>query len=103
MPVVKIHFLKNEDSFSIFFIDNGIGIPEEFFDKIWEMFTRLHNHSKYDGTGLGLANCKKVMDDLNGKIEVKSTVGKGTSFELKFPLSCLAESTKSLSKANLVG
>lgn len=91
IPTVKIRFLKNEDTFSLFFEDNGIGIPEEFFEKIWEMFGRLHTHSKYKGTGLGLATCKKIMDALNGTIEVSSIVGKGTFFELKFPKSCLAK------------
>ncbi len=88
-PLVIIHYEKYVDTFSIFFKDNGIGIQEEFFDKIWEMFSRLHNHSKYEGTGLGLATCKKIMDSLNGNIDVSSTVDEGSIFELSFPSSML--------------
>ena len=91
VPEVKIYFQSDANSFSLIFEDNGIGIQEDFFEKIWEMFSRLHNHSKYEGTGLGLATCKKIMDSMDGTIEVSSTVGKGSSFELKFPDTYLAK------------
>lgn len=88
-PTIKISFTQYTDTFSLFFIDNGIGIPEEFFDKIWDMFSRLHTHSKYEGTGLGLATCKKLIHTLKGTIHVKSTVGVGSIFEIRLPSSCL--------------
>ena len=90
-PVVKIQYKTDVDTFSLFFIDNGIGIQEEFFEKIWEMFSRLHNHSEYEGTGLGLATCKKIIDNLKGTIDVSSTIGEGSTFELKLPNSHLAK------------
>lgn len=94
-PSVTIDFKSNEDGFSILFKDNGIGIQEEFYDKIWEMFSRLHNHSKYEGTGLGLATCQKIMDSLGGSIAVESTLGEGSIFTLRFPKSLLVDSSKS--------
>ncbi len=90
-PIVKIQYKINPDSFSLSFIDNGIGIQEEYFDRIWDMFSRLHNHSQYAGTGLGLATCKKIMDNLNGEINVSSTLEEGSTFELIFPKSYLAK------------
>lgn len=93
-PLVLISFEKNKESFSIFFNDNGIGIQEKFFEKIWDMFSRLHNHSKYEGSGLGLATCKKIMDTLNGTIDVSSKVDEGTIFELKFPNALLVKQSE---------
>jgi len=50
------------------------------------MFSRLHNKNDYEGSGLGLSICKKIVTQLNGKIQVKSTVDKGSVFEIKLPL-----------------
>jgi len=88
---VKVYFKINENSLSIVFEDNGIGIPKKYFNKIWEMFSRLRAISKYEGTGLGLATCKKIIDDLKGTVHLSSVVGVGSVFELKFPKTFLAE------------
>jgi len=85
-PLVRIYAKKNQKVYSLFICDNGIGIPEEFFSKIFTMFTRLHNHEKYKGTGLGLSTCKKIVDELEGTIEIESYLGKGTTFEIKLPI-----------------
>ncbi len=64
--------------------DNGIGIKPEFFGQILQPFKRLHHKSEYEGTGIGLAICKKIMDLHNGEITIKSEPGKGTTFSLIF-------------------
>lgn len=66
--------------------DNGIGIPEEHWDKIFNIFQRLHSDDQYPGTGIGLATVRKAIDMLDGKIWVESIVGKGSTFFLQFPL-----------------
>ena len=65
--------------------DNGIGIKPEFFDTIFGVFKRLHTQDKYDGTGIGLAICKKVVDQHNGRIRVESNPGDGTAFHVELP------------------
>lgn len=66
--------------------DNGVGIPKEYQSKIFEAFKRLHTCDEYLGTGVGLALAKKLLLLTKGTIEVKSIIGKGSIFELKFPI-----------------
>jgi PAS domain S-box-containing protein len=82
---IKIDFAHKNQSSILTVSDNGIGISEEYFEKIFNIFQRLHNDDQYSGTGIGLATVKKAVGLLNGTVGIKSVVGKGSTFFLKFP------------------
>lgn len=78
-PLVYIDFEEKEAEFIFSIQDNGIGIPKNQQNKIFGAFQRLHN-SEYEGTGIGLAICEKVVVNHRGKIWLESEEGKGTTF-----------------------
>lgn len=69
----------------ISFKDNGIGFKEEFTEKIFEVFQRLHGRDQYPGTGIGLAIVKKIVENHNGFISASSELDKGTTFNIYIP------------------
>ncbi|TDN82156.1 PAS domain S-box-containing protein [Salegentibacter sp. 24] len=85
LPKIRISALEKENVWEFEIRDNGIGIEEEFKEKIFIIFQRLHQRDQYEGTGIGLAICKKIVEGFGGKIWVDSVYGKGSSFYFTIP------------------
>ncbi|MER3463979.1 MAG: hypothetical protein C4329_05745, partial [Chitinophagaceae bacterium] len=80
-------FWHQEQFVKIAITDNGIGFDEANAEKIFEVFQRLHNRKSYEGTGIGLAICKRIVDNHHGFIKAKSAVGNGATFTIILPIS----------------
>ncbi len=79
-------FLVEGKYTEITFADNGIGFDQQYENKIFTIFQRLHGKQEYPGTGIGLALCKKIVENHSGYITAKSEVGKGATFYVYLPL-----------------
>jgi len=77
--LVEVNCIEREESYEFQIKDNGIGISKKYQEQIFIIFKRLHTRDKYEGTGIGLAICKKVIKNHGGKIWVESEEGKGTT------------------------
>jgi signal transduction histidine kinase len=66
--------------------DNGIGFDEKYLDRIFTVFQRLHNEGEYEGTGVGLAICRKIVDHHGGTITARSSLGHGSTFLVTLPV-----------------
>lgn len=74
--------------------DNGIGFDEKYLDRIFNVFQRLHKKGEYEGTGVGLAICRKIVGRHSGTITARSTPGEGTTFVVTLPLAQIMEEQK---------
>lgn len=84
-PVIKLSARKQPQHWLFAVRDNGIGIDAKHYNKIFEVFKRLHSTEHYEGTGIGLAFCKKIVDLHQGKLWVHSELGEGSTFYFTIP------------------
>jgi signal transduction histidine kinase len=66
--------------------DNGIGFEEKYAERIFQMFERLHGRGAYEGTGIGLAICRRIAERHGGTIEARSKTGEGSTFTVTLPV-----------------
>ncbi|AOP35982.1 PAS domain-containing sensor histidine kinase [Leptospira tipperaryensis] len=84
-PEIQIRVSQQGDLWQFSIQDNGIGIDSKYFDRIFFIFQRLHHDSEYEGYGIGLANCKKIVELHGGKIWIESTQNLGSTFYFTIP------------------
>ena len=85
-PIIHISSKKDEKGQYVFYVkDNGIGIAAENQKAVFAMFRRLHTQAEYEGSGIGLAFCKRIVDNYGGDIWFESTEGAGTTFFFTLP------------------
>jgi signal transduction histidine kinase len=98
-PVIRVECSSTAESHEIRVKDNGIGIPADHLEGVFEMFTRLNSRKRFEGTGLGLSICRRIVEMHNGRITATSEPGLGSCFRLQ--LSALrAAVTKETENAN---
>ena len=84
-PEIAVTCERKNEAWEIAVSDNGIGIEPEYFDRVFGLFQRLHGPGQYDGTGIGLAICRKIVEHHGGRIWVESWYGQGSRFLFTLP------------------
>ncbi|MEJ2719006.1 MAG: ATP-binding protein, partial [Deltaproteobacteria bacterium] len=85
-PKVTMSYERDGEHVLVRVADNGVGIPADCHEKVFDIFQRLHSQDQVPGTGIGLAIMRKAVRALEGQVWLESTVGKGTTFYVKLPL-----------------
>lgn len=87
-PLIEVGCLRrtSKPEYLFFVKDNGIGIPEDFREKMFEMFTRRHYNHVYEGSGIGLATCRKIVENHGGRIWAESEKGMGSAIFFALPV-----------------
>ncbi|MGC4038652.1 MAG: ATP-binding protein [Chitinophagaceae bacterium] len=84
--VIEVSAVKGSDAVTIAIKDNGIGFDEKYLPNMFHLFQRLHGRDEYEGTGMGLAICKKIVDIHHGRLWAKSKVNQGAEFFIELPM-----------------
>ena len=84
-PIIHINAYENKEHTMVSVTDNGIGIKQEYSDKVFKLFNRLNRTNQNDGSGIGLTICKSIVDKYNGKIWFESVENQGTTFFIQLP------------------
>ncbi|MGL5064523.1 MAG: PAS domain S-box protein [Microcoleus sp.] len=94
-PIVRVTAADTGDNWVFAVADNGIGIAEDFYLRIFQIFQRLHTQKEYSGTGIGLAICHKIVERHGGNIWVESAIDRGSTFYFSIPRFAEANSRNS--------
>lgn len=87
--IVKIGVYRTDDALIFWVKDNGIGMNQSDSKNIFDVFKRLHGRNKFEGSGIGLAHCKKIVKYYEGEIWVESHLGEGSTFYFTLPTACI--------------
>ena len=97
-PIIHISSKTYTDKIVYQVADNGIGIANTYKTYVFDMFRRLHSQAEYEGTGIGLAFCKRIVETYGGEIWLESTEGIGTTFFFTLPKAKVLAKAKNLTR-----
>ena len=100
VPQIHVSATGHEGAWRFAVKDNGIGIDPEYAQQIFDIFKRLHPNDAYEGTGIGLAICQKIIDGYGGRIWVESRAGEGAIFFFSVPIGSGARADRALAAAD---